>query len=95
MARTYSERKNTKTDLAFQAMPPERLTPLPVAWWQAQAEKYTGACPRCQGVTRSQYIAPRTVMGDCGVVQSCLLCGWERLQVWGRWGIPYGGEHGI
>lgn len=95
MPRTYSERKGTKTDQALAAMPPERLTPMSVEWWVTEAEKIRGECPRCKGHVRSQYIAPKSLMGECGIVSTCAMCGWERLVMHGRWGVPYGGANGI
>lgn len=80
-----------KTDAALAKMAPEQLTPYPSEWWAAEATRLHGKpCPRCGGLTTGQYIAPRSTMGDCGIVQACMLCGWERLVTWGRWGIPYG-----
>jgi hypothetical protein len=91
MSRTYSERKGTKTDLALAQMPPERLTPMSGEWWAEQAAQFTGPCPRCKATwTESEYTISRTSFGECGIVQSCRMCGWETLQMKGRWGVPYG-----
>lgn len=51
-------------------------------WWNRQATRTGGRrCPKCGGgVTSGMFIAPNRE-GDCGVIEKCRICGWERVVI--------------
>jgi len=65
------------------------------AWWDAQAqERSCRTCPKCGNrCTRGAYIPPHLIEDnahrECGVIEHCLLCGWEVVHIWGMDGEPY------
>jgi hypothetical protein len=54
----------------------------PIRWWQAQAALVPdGACPKCQGATRGEYVVDtsgehRYKKTYRAVVERCRTCGW-------------------
>lgn len=66
------------------------LNSQPVSWWTLMAQEYGGKeCPRCGGLTRAFYFPPtRKSVGDCGILETCRLCGYEKVHLAGRWGAP-------
>ncbi len=67
----------------------------PPSWWDAEARKYhLRTCPKCGNLcTRGIYIPPHMIQDnrprECGVIENCLLCGWETVHIWGVGGEPY------
>ena len=65
------------------------IPPKPLSWWLAQALSVEGACPKCAEPVEGVYVSPtQATMGECAVVAHCR-CGWERMVVAGRGGMPY------
>lgn len=59
-------------------------------WWVASAVPYDmRECPKCGGMTRSGYYSGRDTLGECGVIEHCGMCGWEKVHLSGRHGRPY------
>jgi hypothetical protein len=59
-------------------------------WWAAQAVSYAGReCPKCGHMTSGEYLAPHDLLGECGIIEHCMLCGWEKCHMRGRHGRPY------
>lgn len=72
----------------------DKITPTPPIrsseWWQLQSRPYhMRECPKCGGMTSAGYVAPCDALGECGVIERCLLCAWEKVQMAGRHGRPY------
>jgi hypothetical protein len=67
-----------------------RPAPRPYFWWHEQARVLDGGtCPKCRGLTMGQYIpATRATESECAVIEKCRICGWERVVIKGRNGVP-------
>ena len=62
----------------------------PVEWWAEQAlEQGIQECPKCGGMTQGEYQPPRDRLGECGIIEHCGVCGWEKVHLAGRHGRPY------
>lgn len=76
----------TKDQVGFPAMKSLRSH----EWWAAKALEFNGqSCPKCNSMTRGEYIAGHDRLGECAVVQACLICGWEKCHIAGRNRRPY------
>ena len=64
--------------------------PRSYSWWDAQAHALAGGtCPKCKGLTFGQYVPPtRATVNECAVIEHCRICGWERVVLQGRSGVP-------
>lgn len=86
---TYGRKVWTRLDALVAAMPPEPEIE-EHAWWVDRACQYDQqVCPKCEGLTQGLYVAPSDLLGECGVIESCRYCGWERVHISGRHGRPY------
>ena len=79
----------SKLDILIHSLPPDPPV-RPHEWWVAQTLPYDGReCPKCAGLTRGEYLAPGDRLGECAVIEKCLICAWEAVHISGRHGRPY------
>lgn len=78
-------------DARARAMPEPMIRP--GEWWRTAAvilSMKSIPCPKCKAPeTRASYSPPRDTLGECGIIRSCQLCGWEQVHLAGRHGRPY------
>ena len=68
--------------------------PQSYSWWDTQAKRFSlRTCPKCGNLcTQGSYVPPSLIRDnsprECGIVENCLLCGWETVHIWGIGGEP-------
>ena len=66
-------------------------TQQPLAWWLDQARPYHHqTCPKCGHGTNANFVWAHSIYRECGIVEGCCMCGWERVHLWGVEQIPMG-----
>lgn len=84
--------KDGKRDTRYkiQVPPDEPIEPSrerPYEWWVALSREIIGKCPKCGAVTEGKYI-PVNSFHECGIVEQCRMCGWEKMRLKGLGRVP-------